>query len=198
MGDGYQNLNISELLFKVSIDDQEAFEQIYRIYVGRLMSYIKPFVKNSQEETEEVLQELFLKVWIHRKKVSKATNLQAYLLRMAKHELINRHVREVRYNALIDSKDQTMADRDTSLEKLVYKEYLQYAERVIEDLSPQRKTIFKMRTQNDMSISEIASELNITSTAVKKQLYEARDIVKDQLSRKIGWPLSLIALFLMF
>lgn len=197
MGDGYQDLDTSELLFKISIDDKEAFEQIYRLYVGRLMSYIKPFVKNSQEETEEILQELFLKVWVHRTKVSKASNLQAYLLRMAKHELINRHVREVRYHALIDSKDKTADDRDTSLEKIVYKEYLQYAERAIEDLSPQRKKIFKMRTQNDMSISEIASKLNITSTAVKKQLYEARDSVKDQLSQNTGWPLSLIALFLM-
>src|SRR5690606_27488450 len=99
---------------KISNDDREAFEQIYRLYVGRLMSYIKPFVKNSQEEAEEVLQELFLKVWIHRKKVSKASNLQAYLLRMAKHELINRHVREVRYSALIDKKDKTLVDADTS------------------------------------------------------------------------------------
>jgi RNA polymerase sigma-70 factor (ECF subfamily) len=196
MGDGYQDLNISELLFKISIDDKEAFEQIYRIYVGRLMNYIKPFVKNSQEETEEILQELFLKVWVHRIKVSKANNLQAYLLRMAKHELINRHVREVRYNALIDSKDETIDDRDTGLEKLVYKEYLQYAERAIEDLSPQRKTIFKMRTQKDMSISEIATKLNITSAAVKKQLYEARDTVKNQLNQNTGWPFMLLAMFL--
>ena len=196
MGDGYQDLNISELLFKISIDDKDAFEQIYKIYVARLMNYIKPFVKNSQEETEEILQELFLKVWIHRKKVSKASNLQAYLFRMAKHELINRHVREVRYNALLDKKDKTLVDTDTSLEKIIYKEYLQFAENAIEGLSPQRKTIFKMRTQNDMSISEIAGKLNITSTAVKKQLYEARDIVKDQLSHKTGLPLSLIALFL--
>src|SRR5690606_16476935 len=111
MGDGYQDLNTSELLFKISNDDREAFEQIYRMYVGRLMSYIKPFVRNSQEEAEEVLQELFLKVWVHRMKVSKASNLQAYLLKMAKHELINRHIREVRYNALIDSTDKTVDDR---------------------------------------------------------------------------------------
>ncbi len=198
MGDGYQDLDTSDLLFKISNDDREAFEQIYRNYVGKLMNYIKPFVKNSQEEAEEILQELFLKVWVHRKKVSKANNLQAYLIRMAKNELINRHAREVRYHALIDLENQTMDDRDTSLEKLVYKEYLHCAEKAIEDLSPQRKLIFKMRTQNDMSISEIASELNITSTAVKKQLYEARDMVKDQLTHNTGWPISLIALFLMF
>lgn len=197
MGDGYQDLNTSELLFKISNDDKEAFEQIYRMYIGILISYIKPFVKNSQEETEEILQELFLKVWVHRVKVSKASNLRAYLFKMAKHELINRRVREVRYNALIDSTDNTIDHRDTSLEKVVYKEYLQCAERAIENLSPQRKTIFKMRTQNDMSISEIASKLNITSTAVKKQLYEARDIVKNQLSQNTGWPFLLIVTFLM-
>lgn len=183
MGNNYQHINVSELLFRISIDDREAFEQIYRIYVGQLACYIRPFVKNSQQETEEILQELFLKVWVHRKKVAKASNLKAYLFKMTKHELINRHVRVVRYDTLLDTEAKTSveADTNTSLEKIVFKEYLHHAESVIEGLSPQRKAIFKMRTQDDMSILEIANKLNITTTAVKKQLYEARDIVKGQI-----------------
>src|SRR5690606_20151033 len=129
MGNNYQDKNVSELLFRISIDDKEAFKHIYLLYVSQLMSYIKPFVKNSQEETEEVLQELFLKVWIHRKKVSKANNLRAYLFRMAKHELINRHVRARKYHNILDAEAKLSAgvDIETGLEKLVFKENLHRA-----------------------------------------------------------------------
>lgn len=191
----YQGLLCSELSFKLADGDQLAFEELYIRYSKKLLRYIKPFVNNSKDEAEEILQELFLKVWIHRKKVSKASNFEAYLFRMAKNELLNRYARVSRYQKLIEVRKIVTIDSETSLDKMIYSEYLEYANRIIDQLSPQRKTIFKMRTEEDMSIAEIARELNITSSAVKKQLYEARDFVKVKLSHKNGFLIPLLTFF---
>lgn len=74
-------------------------------------------------------------------------------------------------------------------ESLVYDEYYESAQAIIDHLTPQRKRIFLMRTQNGMSIAEIASALKISQSAVKKQLYESIRMVKNKLSKKHNWPL---------
>lgn len=72
---------------------------------------------------------------------------------------------------------------------LVYDEYYESAMAIIEELSPQRKRIFLMRTQTEISITEIVEALKISKSAVKKQLYEAISMVKTQLNQDHGWPL---------
>ena len=180
----------SVLLSKVAVGDREAYKQLYNQYSPLLNRYILTFVKNSKEDAEEILQDLFLKIWMKKELLVNVNSFQAYLFRMAKNELINRRIRETKFKQIIQSQDFNY-EMESVHEKVIYKEYLLAAKHAIDQLSPQRRRIFEMRTQSDMPIEEIATKLNITKSAVKKQLYEATHFLRKQLKKATGWPVSI-------
>lgn len=192
-----QHISDSLLLKRVAVGDKKAYKLLYNYYSPNLIRYILTFVKNSKEDAEEIVQDLFLKIWIKKETLININSFEAYLFRMAKNELINRHVRQTKLNEIVQLKSvNDLTETESVHEKVVYDEYLEAAQLAIEQLSPQRRKIFEMRTQMDMPIEDIAVELNITKSAVKKQLYEAIHFMKNQLHHVIGWPL--IVFFISF
>ena len=79
-------------------------------------------------------------------------------------------------------------------EQIVFNEYSAAAKIAIGSLSPQRKRIFLLRYENDLSFDEIAATLHIAKTTAKKQLYEAVKLVKDHLQQHGNLPVILIIL----
>src|SRR5690606_16779555 len=133
-----------------------------------------------------------LKIWIKKELLEKVNSFESYLFRMAKNELINRHIRQNKFDEIIQLKKLENAATESVHEKVVYDEYLEAARLAISRLSPQRRKIFEMKTQMDMPIEEIATELNITKSAVKKQLYEAIHFMRKQLQHEIGGPITVL------
>lgn len=189
-----EKVNDSILLKKVAEGDQESFKQLYLYYSPRLFRYILTLVKNSDEDAEGIVQELFLKLWIKRESLVAISSFNHYIFRMAKNELINRHIRRKKLQEVIELKKRTQPEtnNNSGLERVVFNEYLEAAESLINKMTPQRRKIFQMRTKMNMSIDEISKELNITTSAVKKQLYEAINYLKKNLIQ----VLHLLLLFL--
>lgn len=178
-----------ELLEKVAKGDWNAFADLYNHYVPKLYKFIYPFVNQSKEDVEEIIQNIFLKIWMRKEKLITIRSFDAYLFRMAKNDLIDLK-RQVSSKQRIIEKitpPETLYVT-TAYDKLVYNEYFKSAKDALLQLSPQRRKIFEMRTEMDMSIFDIAKELNISQSAVKKQLYEAVKHVKKHLSQQVGWP----------
>ncbi|WP_316840574.1 RNA polymerase sigma factor [Pedobacter gandavensis] len=179
-----------ELLEQVASGDWEAFATLYNTYVPKLYRFIYPFANQNKEDTEEVIQDVFLKVWMRKETIPGLRSFEAYLFRMAKNQLLDQRGRQDSQLRLIDKFGGTSSTELASVhDQLVYEEYYEIAKVALQDLSPQRRRIFDMRMEQEMSIDEIAKALNISSSAVKKQLYEAINAIKQQLRHKTGWPL---------
>lgn len=186
-----QNEKIDEqaLLEKVAVGDWHAFADIYNFYVPKLHRFIYPFVNHNKEDIEEVIQDVFLKLWKKREELTAVRSFEAYLFRMAKNQLIDlkkQHSSQQRIIAKITPR-QNVYDESVH-DKLVYSEYHKLAKAALDLLTPQRRKIFEMRVEEEMSIDEIASQLNISRSAVKKQLYEAIHFVKKHISHDTDWP----------
>jgi RNA polymerase sigma factor (sigma-70 family) len=122
-------------------------------------------------------------------------SFEAYLFKMAKNQLIDVRKREQCLQKIMGQLGHQEKLIDSPLDNnLIYSEYLNSAQAAISSLTPQRKKIFDMRTQQDMTIDEISGSLNITRSAVKKQLYEAIHLIKQHLHYHTGWPLLYILL----
>lgn len=179
-----------ELLEKVASGDWEAFATLYNTYVPKLYRFIYPFANQNKEDTEEVIQDVFLKVWMRKEKIIGLRSFESYLFRMAKNQLLDQRGRQDSQLRLINKFGGASSTELASVhDQLVYDEYYKIAKVALQDLSPQRRRIFDMRMEQEMSIDEIAKALNISSSAVKKQLYEAINTIKQQLRHKTGWPL---------
>jgi RNA polymerase sigma factor (sigma-70 family) len=187
------------LLARVASGDSNAYAQIYTFYTPLIYRFIYPFTDSSKEQTEEIIQDIFLKIWMRKETLIDLRSFEAYLFKMAKHQLIDARKRDQCLQKIIGQLGHEEESMSSPLDNnLIYSDYLNSAQVAISSLTPQRKKIFDMRTQQDMTIDEISGSLNITRSAVKKQLYEAIHYIKQHLHYHTGWPLLfiLIAYFL--
>lgn len=171
--------NEKENLFLVSEGDEKAFELLYSEYQPRLNVYLLPFTNNSKEEVEEIIQDTFLKIWMRRETLPAIENFPSYLFRMARNRFLDGQKKRKVYLSVIKDSRQEEEFRSSVLEGITFAEYSAAAREAIQKLSPQRKRIFTMRFEQDMSFDEIAENLQIARTTVKKQCYEAVHMVKD-------------------
>lgn len=182
------------LLKSISEGSWEAYTTLFNAYLNKLSQYIYPFVNQSREDTEEVIQEVFLKIWERREHLSSIHSFDHYLFRMAKNKLIDLLMKR---RSIKDLHKKYAASRQDSHcepeQDLIYAEYQETANKAIEELSPKLRTVFVMSTRDELSLDEIASRLQLPKETVKKRLYLAGAFIRNYLRIKAEW-LGLLAL----
>ena len=163
-----------ELLLKVSEGDEDAFNWLYERNWRMIYSYIEPIVKSS-ETTEEIVADIFLKLWQLRARVKEIENIQAYLRTAARNKALDfikvtarQKLKEQLYRTEIAFRTQ-----NSPHDQLLDKEILKIVQSCVDQLSPQRKKIFLMHREEGLSYQEIADQLNLSPTTVKKTVFDA-------------------------
>lgn len=176
------------MLQRTAEGSREAFEKLYAHYYAGLYRFIA-FIIDSHEDTEEIIQDIFLKVWVKKETLTGIRSFEDYLFRMAKNRVfdmnrqsrsrlsLSRQLREITQEATDDSTYNT----------LIFREYHEIAQEAINLLSPRKREIFLMNARDEMTAREIADQLGTTRGAIKKQLFEATHFIKDHLRKKAGW-----------
>lgn len=171
----------NELIRLISIGDREAFAHAYRTHVENLHGFIFSICYD-KELTEEILQNLFLKIWENRAEMVHVLALKPYLFKCAKNQLLNHLKREkVREKSLKIITERTELFKNTTEDGLAYREYYALAMDAINLLPEKRKMIFKLRLHDERSLDEIAGHLKISKSVVKKQLYSGMSFVRKYL-----------------
>lgn len=152
-------------------DDERAFKQFFDLFSGRLYQFSLSFIR-SQSLAEEVVTDVFLKVWLNRTELVNIGNIKAYLFKAT-------------YNTSLNYLDETRRKKAISLEdvevdlgidlicpetELINKELKELIERAIEDLPPKCKIIYKMAKVEQMKYKEIAELLDISVKTINHQL----------------------------
>lgn len=186
------SLNEKLLLAAVAAGDRGAFTQLYTSHINNVYNYIYLFTK-SREETEELLQEVFVGLWEKREKLAAVDSFKSYLYRAAKNRLITnvRHM-QIKCRVLSEIKRSTDDSGHSTEFDVTYKEYLQVLQRAVAQLPPKRKQIFRLNTENGLSHDEIAEQLHITKSVVKNQLYKAYEFVRQYLAQHGAGSLAVI------
>jgi RNA polymerase sigma-70 factor (family 1) len=182
--------NESEVIKKITSGDRNAFAVLYTEYMGELYNYVYLFTK-CREDSEEIVQEIFVRIWNKRETLSEITSFKSYLYRSAKNLLLD----EIRKNA-VKAKAFTALKPDESDTKkaddnITYSQYYAIAEQAISMLPEKRRLIFLMRTREELSLDEIAAKLCISKSVVKKQLYAGISFVRTYLHQN-EFPLIII------
>lgn len=185
----------AELLLSVSKGDRGAYTQLYAHYLPKLYQFIYRFTKQSQETTEEILQEVFLTVWEKRATLITVNSFEKYIYTISKNKFLNLLKHEQYKNKLHFSFGSTREQSNNNTEKgILYEEYHKIALRAIDNLPEKRKEVFLLSTQDELSLDEIAKRLDISKSRVKQQLYEGKNYIKNYLNKNAGWLTVLIIL----
>ena len=183
------------LLQRTALGSREAYTVLYSHYYTGLRRYVY-FITKSNEDTEEIIQDIFLKVWLKREALIGIRSFEHYLLRMAWNRIFDL-VRQSRNRQSLMKQMYLRVQEmeDATHDALDFREYHDIAQEAINILPARKKQIFLMNARDEMTAREIAEVLGTTRTAVKKQLYEAIHFVKDHLRRYAEWHLSFLLLF---
>ncbi|HVU84203.1 MAG TPA: sigma-70 family RNA polymerase sigma factor [Puia sp.] len=187
------------LLKSISEGSWDAYTHLFNRYLPKLSLYIYPFANQSREDTEEVIQEVFLKIWEKREHLSAIRSFDHYLFRMAKNKLVDlldkrRSIKDL-HKKYAASRGSFHCEPE---QDLIYSEYQETAKKAIEELSPKLRTVFFMSTRDELSLDEIASRLHLPKETVKKRLYLAGAFIRNYLRIKAEWLGLLIISMLLF
>jgi RNA polymerase sigma-70 factor (family 1) len=176
--------------------DQLAYGRLYTYYYPQLYNSLS-FMAQSHEDAQEIIHETFLKIWKGRDTLAFVRSFEDYAYTIAKNLLFNQLKRKkVNQRVMQFLSDQSIRNTGSSPDQeYLYKQYYQTAIAAINQLSAQKQRIFLLRTQEGLSLEEIAREMGISVSAVKKHLYAAFDSVKEALRQNTGDALVLLLLF---
>lgn len=184
------------LVQRAADGDQAAFSRLYDYYYPRLYTSIA-FIARSHEDAQEIIHETFLKIWKTRESLAFVRSFKDYAYTLARNLLFNQLKRKkINQRAIQTLSDQSILHTGSSPEQeLLYKQYYQAAIDAVNQLTPQKKQVFLLRTQEGLSLEKIAGEMGISVSAVKKHLYAALESVKKALRQKEGDMLLFLLLY---
>lgn len=149
------------------------FSDIFRQHEHKLYTLILRLTKSDQA-AKDILQEVFLKLWLQRDNLSTINNIEAWLYRITENKIID-FLRKTSADNRLKKKlwNDLQHSADDMGQRLENKEYNQILRKAIDRLPAQRKLIYRMNKEDGMNYEQIASELQISKHTVKNQLFSA-------------------------
>lgn len=185
-----------QLLIALKSGDRPAFEKIYQTYSPRIYLNILKMVK-SVDDAQEILQDVFIKVWEKRELIDPEQAFKAYLFQISRFTVYN-FIRKVNLDKKLKA---YLAHENSELythieEAIAYRESDQFILDAIEELPPQRKQIYKLCKIEGKSYTEVSKLLGISSSTINDHIVKATKFLKDRHS-SFGAALILTAVSLL-
>lgn len=184
----------AELILLLIKDSELAFSELYIRYKDKLRYFCFSLLK-SEEETNDIVQEIFIRLWESRFFINSDLSFSSFLYTMARNRILN-HFRDTD----IESRAKSILAQKTPTEEniieadLIYTEYQKILKDAIALLPPQRQKIFNMSRTENLSHKEIAAELDISVNTVQEHISESLRFIKSYFSKRADLSLSLLLL----
>lgn len=166
-------------------NDEAAFSELYVRYKNKLMAFCFTYLK-STDEAEDLVQELFLYIWESRYFINEERSFSSYLYTIAHNRVLN-YFRNVDVKLKVETllAKQIPQYEEIIESDIIYKEYLSMLKQVITQLPPQRKRIFNMSREQNLTHKEIAEILGISPHTVQEHISESLHFIKNQFLNKV-------------
>ena len=166
-------------------DDQKAFRVFFHHYYARLIKFALLFVP-LQDQAEEIISEVLIKLLKQRKKLFKLENFEGYLFLAVKNQAISFKRKQKIFcdiKSLEFEKDHLLDNNDPE-KSLEYNELSNFIDSVVNSLPPRRQMIFKLVKEEKQKIKEVAALLELAPKTVENHLDMA---MKELRSAIVGY-----------
>jgi RNA polymerase sigma-70 factor (ECF subfamily) len=162
-----------ELLLQLRHGDRIAFDEIFNRFADPIHTYIKMRL-NGSEEADDVLQEVFIRLWNKRQGIVIHTSFRNYLYTIVQHCISDhqRAAKRKRYTLPAEMPEHT-EERPRPDELYQFKQVYNIWKDATSKLPGQIRRIYAMKNEDQLSVKEIASELQLSEQTVKNQLHTA-------------------------
>lgn len=165
---------------------EQAFGEIVKSYKERLYWHVRTLV-GSHEDTDDILQDIFIKIWSALPSFRGEAQLYTWLYRIATNETLN-FIKRSRFTRLFSSEDASEAalevpDRDPYFDGDEAQRLLSVA---ISKLPPRQRAVFSLRYYDEMKYEDIAKILGSSVNSLKASYHFAYEKVREFIVKKIN------------
>lgn len=195
----HQKHSERELLQQLAGGSEQAYTIIYNDYSGNIFHAAMVYAKDVHI-AQEVVQLVFISLWEKRETTAEIGNLQNYLFILARNAIFNHFKRasvEVKAKQGLSASQPRYADNtDHRVRMHQYDHLLQSA---VNQLPPQRRTVYKLAREQGLSHEEIARQMKISTLTVKKHMALALRFVRSYLNQHLHAnviaPVAMLSIF---
>jgi RNA polymerase sigma-70 factor (ECF subfamily) len=170
----------SEWIIRIREGDADAFKNLFETYCQALIYFAWRYVKNTQI-AENIVQDVFLRIWLNRTKLNPALKIKSYLYKAVKNQAMQ-HLRKAKLEnrkGSIQSPDSSTKSPEDVLDE---KEIAISVQRAISELPSKCRLIFTMSKYSNLTYSEIAEIQNISIKTVETHMGRALKFLRKRLA----------------
>ena len=179
-----QNEQIEQRYIReLKADSRKAFNALYQMYCARLYAFAYQYTK-SREDAEEIVQDVFVRLWNSRTIIRQEDSLRSLLFIMSKHSLINAYranLNSLVYEDYVDYQSELVVDDIAN--KIEYDEFIRELKRALGTLPATQRKVIELSRLQELSNKEIAQELSLSEQTVKNQLSLGLKALRSELKR---------------
>lgn len=163
--------------------DEEAFAKLFNHYYRLLRPFVWKFTQ-SQDDTEEILQDTFIRVWLSRDKLPEIENLRGWIFTIASRQCLEAMRRRLNTQKKMAGFQQQEVTRsvETPADCIHLAEITHLVASAIDQMPPQRQRIYRMSREEELKPAEIAEALALSVSTVKNVLVIALKEIRDYLA----------------
>ena len=171
-----------ETIEKLKSGDMVAFDIIYRKYSPKLFGFIFNIIK-VELDAEEIMQEVFMKIWETRDKIETYASFDSFLFTIAYNKsisLIRKKITEQKYVDFLKTLPEL--SEPAAIDDLQFLELNEQINSLIQKLPPRQKEVFLLSREKELTYKEIAAQLNISKNTVENHMVKAIRYLRRNIS----------------
>lgn len=170
-----------KLLKSLKRGDVCAFKRVFELYRNRLYYFVFSYTK-SEYISEEIIQEIFIKIWEERKQIDLKKSFHSYIFVLAKNRTFN-YLRDAsRRESVKKELWKNLSRQYEHIESdLFYSEYQDVVDDIVQSFPQTERSVYRLSVEEGKDNSEIATLLGIQKKTVRNHLWKAKHSIKSQL-----------------
>jgi RNA polymerase sigma-70 factor (ECF subfamily) len=177
--------NEKELLLQLSKGNESAFQEIYNRYHNKIAAFAFLLTESSYL-TEEITQEVFIRLWLHRRTLNSIANFNAWLHMVTKN-LVTDAIKKVAKDMLVKGALNNAYATDNNADGiLLFKEKEQLLKEALKLLSPRQQIVYRLSREQGMKNEDISRELHLADKTVRNHLTNAMRIIREYFFLNMG------------
>jgi len=170
-----------ELMQEMKAGNMFAFDIIYKKYCKRLYKFGYSILK-TQEETENLIQDVFLNLWENRHKVEKDSSVKSYVFTIAYNSAISILRKKARETTFIEYlKSLQVVNEEPSNVELEYNELTKKLDEIVQALPKRQKEVYRLHRVEGLKYNEIAERLGISVNTIENHMGRALKTIREKL-----------------
>jgi RNA polymerase sigma-70 factor (ECF subfamily) len=175
----YTGVEEKQVITQVVTGDLKTFEMVFRDYYKPLVRYGNTFLRDS-DETEDVVQQVFVSLWEKRTQIDIHTSIRAVLYKSVQNACLNK-IKHLKVRDTYAEEMKAVAIPEETSDPVQVNELNERIQQAMESMPEQCGRIFKMSRFEQLRYQEIADQLGLSVKTVENQMGKALKIVREEL-----------------